>query len=271
VNGPGTPPSIVTAGWTVTLLDVDAIFAPLTWVLPHAPGDATAWLPSRALLCRRGNDVVLVDCGIGPFAGAFERPVRHVELAAALWSVGCTPEQVTAVVLTHLDDDHAGGIVDGDPRAGLRPALPSARVVMLAAAHDVLEGRSDEPSELAELLGAALRKTGVEVAGVADGAEATAGLRLRSAPGHRAGHACVELCDDHGSFRYLADVFHAREHVAHPEWDFLHDSEPDVALETRRVAIDALADSQVIIACSHVDTFGRIERSPIGPVWVDVA
>lgn len=264
------PPTIAVAGWTVTQLDLGAILAPLTWVFPHAPEGETAWLPSNALLCRRDEDAVLVDCGLGPFSDVFDLPIRHVDLAVALAAAGCPAEAVSTVILTHLDADHAGGIVAGDRAGSLRPAFPRAGVVVLDAAQDVLEGCTAERSELAETIAATLHGAGVEITAVADGAEAAAGLRVRSAPGHRAGHACVELAGDGETFLYLADVVHAREHVAHPEWDFLHDSEPEVALETRRAVIDALAGSGAIVACSHVDGFGRIELSGTGPAWVDL-
>jgi glyoxylase-like metal-dependent hydrolase (beta-lactamase superfamily II) len=271
VSGRGGPPTIAAAGWAVTQLDVGAIFAPLTWVFPDAAEDETAWLPSNALLCRRGDAAVLLDCGLGPFTDIFDLPIRHVDLAAALASAGCPAELVSTVVLTHLDADHAGGIVAGDPAGTLHPAFPHARVVMLDAAHDVLEGCTAQRSELAETIGATLHQAGVEIAAVGDGAEVAAGIRLRSAPGHRAGHACVELSGDGEAFVYLADIVHAREHVAHPEWDFLHDSEPEVALETRGAAIAALAGSGAIVACSHVDGFGQIDRAADGSAqWVDV-
>ena len=32
------PPSVSVAGWTVTLLDLGAIYAPLTWVFPDGFG-----------------------------------------------------------------------------------------------------------------------------------------------------------------------------------------------------------------------------------------
>ena len=264
------PSTIVAAGWTVTQLDLGAIFAPLTWVFPLAGEEEIAWLPSNGLLCRRDDDVVLVDCGLGPFGEVFDLPIRHVELAASLASADCSVEKVSTVVLTHLDADHAGGIVAGDPAGSLRPALPHARVVVLDAAQDVLEGRTAQRSELAEMIGTTLHRAAVEIGAVGDGTEVIAGLRLHSAPGHRAGHASVELSGDGEPLVYLADVVHAREHVARPEWDFLHDSEPEVALETRRATIEALAGSGTIVACSHVDGFGRIERSGTGAVWVDV-
>jgi glyoxylase-like metal-dependent hydrolase (beta-lactamase superfamily II) len=271
VTLPGDPPSVSVAEWTVTQLDLGAIHAPLTWVYPYAAEGEVAWLPSNALLCRRDDDVVLVDCGLGPFGDVFGLPIRHVELETALGVAGLATTNVTTVVLTHLDADHAGGVVAGDPARELHPSLPQARVVMLDVALDVLDGCTPVRSELAETIGATLHQARVEIDAAGDGTDVVSGLRLRSAPGHRAGHACVELSGDGERFVYLADAIHAREHVEHPEWDFLHDSNPEVALVTRRALIDELAGSGVVVACSHVDGFGRIERSADGsPEWVDV-
>jgi glyoxylase-like metal-dependent hydrolase (beta-lactamase superfamily II) len=253
----------------VTLLDLGAIHAPLKWVFPHALEDETGWLPSNALLCRLEAETVLVDCGLGPFGDVFGLPLRHVALADALASVGCPPASVTIVVLTHLDADHAGGAVERD--AGeLRPSLPGARVVLSTEAGVVLAGRSAGGSEPGETIGKVLHAVGSRVDALDDGGEIVGGMRLRLAPGHRAGHACVEVGGGRERLVYLADVVHAREHVAHPEWDVLHDSDVDLALATRRRWIDELAGSGAVVACAHVDGFGRVERDADGAHWVDV-
>ena len=259
------------AGWEVTLLDLGAIYAPLTWVFPDAAEDELAWLPSNGLLCRTGDDAVLVDCGLGPYSDIFGLRIRHVDLADALASTGCAAEQISTVVLTHLDADHAGGVVEGDPDKTLHPSFPGARVVVLDLARDVLDGHTSNRSELAETIDVTLREAGVRVEAVRSGVDVKPGLRLRSAPGHRTGHACVVLSGDGESFVYLADAVHAREHVEHPEWDFLHDSERELALDTRRTLIEELAGSGTVVACSHVDGFGRIECNGDGtPVWIDL-
>lgn len=263
---------IAVAGWEVTLLDLGAIHAPLTWVRPDAPEDELSWLPCGGLLCRRDDEVVLVDCGLGPYRGIFGLDVRHVGLPAALADAGCASQDVDTVVLTHLDADHAGGVVTRNGAGGLRPALDHARVVVLDEAVAILDGTAEQRSELAEDVRAALSAASVAVEGQADGDEVVPGLRVRAAPGHRVGHICLELSDLTGRFVYLADVVHAREHVEHPEWDFLHDSDAGLGLDTRRRWIDELADTGAVVACSHVDGFGRIERRPDGSaVWVDVA
>jgi glyoxylase-like metal-dependent hydrolase (beta-lactamase superfamily II) len=251
--------TVTVAGWTISLLELDALHAPLRWVLPDAPENEIAWLPCHVLLCRRDAEVMLVDCGLGVFHDVFDLEVRLVALDDGLAAAGCSSEDVTTVVLTHLDADHAGGVVIGTYPDDLAPALPSARVVVLDT--------SDDRGESADRVLATLRGAGVNVDSVADGREIVPGVRLRAAPGHRAGHAGLDFSAGGERFVFLADVVHAREHVAHPKWDSLHDSDPLEGLATRRALLAELAGSGATVACSHVGAFGRIDA---GPLWVDV-
>lgn len=259
------------AGWSVEQLELDALHAPLRWVDPAAPEDELAWLPCHVLLCRRDDHAVLVDCGLGVLHDVFGLEIRTVPLEQALAAAGCAHGDVTDIVLTHLDPDHAGGVVAEGGDGALRPAFPDARVVLLDVALDLALGRLAERAEHAERLVQPLVAAGARVDGIRDGTEVAPGMRLRSAPGHRTGHACVELGDGRERFVFLADVLHARGHVEHPEWDDLHDSEPATALATRRALVHDLAGSGALVACSHVSGFGRIEREDGGaPRWVDV-
>ena len=60
---------------------------------------------------------------------------------------------------------------------------------------------------------------------VADGAEVLPGVRLVEAPGHRTGHAVVEIEGGDGRRMFLSDVIHHPSHVPHPEWDCEFDSD----------------------------------------------
>jgi glyoxylase-like metal-dependent hydrolase (beta-lactamase superfamily II) len=86
---------------------------------------------SHCLLVERGDGLTLVDTGFGsgdvadparlgrPFVGAFRPHLAPERTAAAqLTALGHRPEDVTDVVVTHLDLDHAGGLAD----------FPAARV-----------------------------------------------------------------------------------------------------------------------------------------------
>ncbi len=266
MTGSSSPRTAAVAGWALSLLDLGSIHAPETWVFPHGQEDVFAWLPSNALLCTRPGVTVLVDCGIGPFIDSFGVPVRHVSLEDAIAGAGALPESVQILALSHLDVDHAGGI------PGLRGnGLLQAEVVVLdRVLEKVLDG-STERSEVELWVEQAFREAPIDIATVPDGGEVVHGMRIHSAPGHRSGHACVELTGDGDRFVYLADVIHHREHVEHPEWDVLHDTDPEIALATRRTWIDELSGSGAIVACSHIDSFGRIEPGAGGgSIWVDV-
>src|SRR5439155_20848751 len=95
-----------------------------------------------------------------------------------------------------------------------------------------------------------LRAAGVlDAAGPGD--EVADGVRLRDAPGHRAGHVCVEI----GGARplvYVADTLHHESHIEHPEWDQLADEDPARALATRRAILAHLAETGARAAASHV-------------------
>jgi phosphoribosyl 1,2-cyclic phosphodiesterase len=86
----------------------------------------------NAILLESGDTRVLVDVGFGPRS-----------LARRLRTVGCAPESITGVVLTHEHVDHASGALAACARwgwslhatAGTLAALPSSEVPMRTIAH----------------------------------------------------------------------------------------------------------------------------------------
>jgi glyoxylase-like metal-dependent hydrolase (beta-lactamase superfamily II) len=193
-------------------------------------------------------------------------------LERALVSVGCTVKDVTAVVVTHLDCDHASGIVTGD-RDKLRPTFPNACVVFPEGALEYVRSTRLQRSETDSRLALdALCSAKVEVRTVADGAEAVPGMRLIFVPGHREIHAAIEIREGSDRFVYLADVFHLSEEIEHPEAQHGSDidADPVQAAATRRRVLEAI-DPRDLVAASHIDGFGRIERSGGRRVWRPLA
>jgi glyoxylase-like metal-dependent hydrolase (beta-lactamase superfamily II) len=244
------------AGYEVTLLELGEIdLDPDETLPPEAPNPAR--LPVTALLLRRPGAVVLIDAGSGAldhiWPGANRLPS---ELAAA----GVTAGEVTHVVLTHIDFDHSGGSVEGESPEEYVPAFPNARVVLIDERLD--DWRNPEPSWTHDGIPIvrALDQAGV-LDSVPDGGEAAPDVILRSAPGHRWGHAIAEVG---GRLVHLADVLHDAEHVVHPEWDTRFDGDPDEALETRKRLIEECADRDVVVVASHLVTAGTIERTGDG-------
>ena len=170
----------------------------------------------------------------------------------ALRAAGVEPEDVDTVVVTHLDDDHIGGLLAGTWPDDVGLAFPRARVAAPRAGLDAVAAGEGLPVGIEErrrLVGI-LRAAGVlDEAGPGD--EVADGVRLRDAPGHRAGHVCVEI----GGARplvYVADTLHHESHIEHPEWDHLADEDPARALATRRAILAHLAETGARAAASHV-------------------
>ena len=71
----------------------------------------------NAFLIQHGGKTILVDSGTrdlyGPTLG---------KLPAALAAAGVSPDDINHVVLTHMHNDHVGGLVDGAGAAVFRNA-----------------------------------------------------------------------------------------------------------------------------------------------------
>ena len=154
------------------------------------------------------------------------------------------------MLLSHLDDDHIGGLVAGTwPEIG-GAALPLARVFAPLLA--VEEARTAAPDVPRRRVVDVLTASG-PLTTVVPGDEPVPGVRIIDAPGHRIGHVAIEIADPVDPLLHLCDALHNLAHVDHPEWDRDADSEPEVALATRRDLLARLAAAVPRAVASHVD------------------
>jgi len=205
---------------------------------------------SNVVLLRGAAGTALVDTAAGGLDGSWDG--AHSDLAGAL-APYCRPEDIDTVVLTHLDFDHFGGAGE----------IPAPRIVVTKTAADWARTWTPERGGLADVFA---RIEG-RLDEVADGAEVLPGVRLVEAPGHRQGHAVVEIDGADGRRVFLSDVIHHPLHVEHPEWDSEFDSDVDRALRTRRDWLERLAGTGVPCAASHIPGWGTIEPGGDGLGW----
>jgi glyoxylase-like metal-dependent hydrolase (beta-lactamase superfamily II) len=240
--------TISSGGWQATLVQAGTLPMEGTDLAPAGQLPKTLDVPSNVLVLRGHGRTILVDTAAGGRAGEWEGAVE--DLDGALSAAGVDSSQIDTLVLTHLDFDHCGGV----QRDG-RPAFPQARVVVSPEAAGWAAGADD-------LAAAAIRTVRAE--GLLDvpgyGEEVAPDVWLAAAPGHRVGHSILRA----GEATYLADLIHHPAHVANLTWDREFDSDPELALATRRRILGEMTGP---VACSHIAGWGRIERLPDSLAW----
>ena len=213
------------------------------------------------LFVRFGRHRIVIDPGWGPCSDKLESRFLH-----NLCQAGVSPQDVTLVVLTHLDLDHAGGVFDG--RRGL--AFPNARHVM---AEEALTGYVSDRIQamLTPADAAAYREMAALLAGrtfLTQGeTEILPGVRAIPAPGHRLGHTAIEIVSDGETLLHLADTVLHPMIVEHPDWRTGYDSSQDAIRATRRCLFDRAAQSEALVFLSHAPFPGLGRIVPEGSAW----
>ena len=237
---------------------VTQVFARRGW----ATGDIT--FDFLALYVQSGQHRIVIDAGWGPCSDQHES--RFLQI---LGEEGVSPEDVTHVILTHLDLDHAGGVLDG--RGGL--AFPYARHAMAEEAltayvSDRIQAMltpSDAAAyrEMATLLSGRTLLTQGET-------EVLPGVRVLPAPGHRLGHVAVELVSEEQTLLHLADTVLHPAVIEHPDWRTGYDSAQERIRATRHQLFARAADADALVFFSHTPFpgLGHIVREGSAWRWV---
>lgn len=233
------------------------------------PGIQTA---VNAFLVNTGDKLILVDSGaascFGPTLGG---------ILGNLKAAGYAPEQVDAVLLTHLHADHACGLRTAEGAA----AFPKAEVyaskqdadywldekTMAAApkgAQDLFKMAQDS---VAPYVASGRFKTFIP------GGKLVGGLGSIAAFGHTPGHTAFLIKAGNESLLLWGDVVHNHaSQLARPEVSVEFDTDSRKAIATRKRLFEEAARDKLWIGGAHLPFpgFGHVRKETNGFAWVPV-
>jgi glyoxylase-like metal-dependent hydrolase (beta-lactamase superfamily II) len=251
--------TIVSAG--TFALDGGAMFGIIPKPLweKKIPADDKNRIPmgTNCLLLRDGARTVLVDCGMGTKWADKPKEQFKVDttLAASLRAAGCSFDDVTDVVLTHLHFDHAGGLTRLDEGGNLTMAFPQARVHVGRRNWEWAQRPNDRDrgsyrdDSWAPLLGAE-RDRLVLVDDVDRRARVLDDIDALFCEGHTTGQLLPLVGAADRRALYGADMVPTRAHVRMP-WIMGYDLRPLDMLDEKRRLLGLCADESVALVYEH--------------------
>lgn len=194
---------------------------------PH--GDLV--VPVGAFLVRTGDQLGLLDAGVGDFEDDI---FVGGELLKSLESLGVTPDQIDAVIVSHLHSDHVGWLAtDGEPTfANATVHLGAADWEYFVDQQGGGEGRADHMRVVEDQVSLVDR----------DGVTLLPGVTTRQTPGHTPGHLSSVISSGNDRMIVLGDALHCPAQLTEPEWEFFFDVDPAQARQTRN---DLLREAEV--------------------------
>ena len=240
--------------------------------LPVGP---TISIPMNCVVIKSPQGIVLIDAGTGGKGGVADGG----RLVANLEQIGIKPEDVNAVIVTHLHPDHIGGLFVGGA------ATVSNQLVFRRAEHVITKTEwnslanpgpaiQNRPANIRPFFDTALESFRATLNGrvrfVAPGDQVIPGVEIVDAPGHTVGHVAVRISSGNQQLLHLVDA------VAHhvlgfaPELRLLFDEDATIAASTRTRLFDQVATERTLVMGYHFPWPGlaHIRKTPSGFEWV---
>jgi glyoxylase-like metal-dependent hydrolase (beta-lactamase superfamily II) len=211
-------------------------------------------LAARCLVAmdRDEKRVILVDAGPGDAAAADDLVLERREgdgLEAALARLGLAPEDVTDVLLTGLQRNHAGGVTRSGP-AGLALAFPRATHHVQRRAWQEAHEPSERDVERFAPAALALLQHSNQLHLVDGEARLFPDVELVVAEGPSAGHQLPRFRGGDAQVTFCGDLVPTHAHVR-CAWTMATDREPLTAIEEKKVLLAEALEENGLLVLAH--------------------
>jgi glyoxylase-like metal-dependent hydrolase (beta-lactamase superfamily II) len=223
----------------------------------------------NAFLINTGTKLILIDTGAGALYGAC-----CGRLLQNLHAAGYQPEQVDEVLLTHLHEDHVGGVmVDG------KIAFPNAVIRVSKRDADYWLNDANEkaaPTFLVPMFEGAKRVLRPYIASgqfqpFEYGADLAPGIRAIATPGHSPGHSSYMVESRGQKLLVWGDIVHvAPIQFPDPGVTTTYDSDPGSAERQRDAMFADAAQEGYWVGAAHI-TFpglGHVSVRDAHFIWI---
>jgi len=229
-------------------------------MIQKAVPDGTYPRSCNAFLVRISGKNILVDTGYG--RALFDN----------LKSLGVSPEQIDAVLITHAHGDHLGGMLKDD-----QAAFPKAELYISQAEYDYSmngDARNANARKVIETCQSKLRlfepkeiDNPLPLMGSFIQDKAVAGIQAIAAYGHTPGHTLFMVVSGDEKLLIWGDLTHAMAiQMPYPQVAMTYDTNTEMAIASRLKALEYAAKNNIPIAGMHIafPGMGKITKASGG-------
>jgi glyoxylase-like metal-dependent hydrolase (beta-lactamase superfamily II) len=235
------------------------------WLQPFVDGTGNMRLSIHALLIESEGKRIVVDTCVGNDKvrpGFKDWSGLHLPFLAEFEQAGFARDSIDMVVCTHLHLDHVGWNTTLE-NGQWKPTFPKARYLMGQREWDhwsKYEGMADFKNAIDDSVRPIVDARLAEL--VAPDRKLTGEVWLESTPGHTPGHVSVRISSGGENAVITGDLMHHPIQIAHPDWVVEFDTDPKLAVETRRQFVERYCDKPIQVFGTHFagPTAGHIAR-----------
>ena len=210
-------------------------------------------LAVNALLINAPNATILIDAGCGN-----DSPQGVGLLQTHLDQLNIKPNHIDAALITHLHSDHTGGFLSPEPIQSLH----NTPILITHDEHDFWSNNPDIPNpttpaqtkqRLIDTAQQTIDSLKPRLEPVPANHRLADGVTLVPMPGHTPGHVGVQIESEGQLLLFITDLIHVPAlQLQRTDWYAAFDTDPKLAIETKRRLLERIAADRLTIAGTHL-------------------